>query len=425
MNPTASEQAGVNAARRSLAWECLLCGVLLCATLLNYADRQALPAAAVAIKAELGLNNEDYGKVEGIFGLAFGAGALVGGVLADRISVRWLYPAAMLIWSAAGCTTGLAEGFAGLWASRLVLGFFEAIHWPCALRTTQRVFSPERRTLANSVLQGGAPIGAILTSLSMLFVVTAEPGSWRRMFWYLGALGLPWAVLWLSSVRSSDFHRPVMQEADHPAAAQAPIEEISFGRLLLGARFWLLVLVVVCINTAWHYVRVWMPLVLEESMGYTRGEVQRVFIGYWVATFIGSMAAGTLSSGLARGGWSVHRTRLVVFFGFSLITSLMAVAAFLPPGRAFIGLMWLIGFGALGLFPVFYSLTQELTARHQGKLGGVLGFVAWLVLYFAHPWIGRLMDDAPASRPYVFAALGLLPLIASVSLAAFWRRSRS
>jgi ACS family hexuronate transporter-like MFS transporter len=417
------ELASHETPRRTAAWELLLCGVLLTATLLNYADRQALPAAAVAIKSDLRLNNEQYGKVEGIFGLAFGVGALVGGALADWISVRWLYPAAMLIWSAAGAASGFAEGFAGLWLSRLVLGFFEAIHWPCSLRTTQRVFAPARRTLANSLLQGGAPIGAILTAALVLSLVTDRPGGWRMMFWCLGALGVPWAALWLSTVRTADFERPVMQATD-VAAGQAPIAEVAFWRLILDRRFWLLVLVVICINTSWHYVRVWMPIVLEEQLGYARGDVQRVFIGYWAATFFGSLAAGGLAAWLGRTR-GVHAARMIVFFSFSVITALMAVAAFLPPSREFIALMWLIGFGALGMFPVFYSLAQEVTAEHQGKMGGLLGFVAWVVLYFAHPAIGRLMDHSPGSRPYVFAGLGLLPLVASVMLIMIWPASRT
>ncbi len=417
MNPPREESAR-GGARRTAAWERLLCGVLLMATLLNYADRQALPAAAVAIKTDLRLNNEQYGKIEGVFGLAFGVGALVGGVLADWISVRWLYPVAMLAWSAAGGATGFAEGFAGLWASRLVLGFFEAIHWPCSLRTTQRVFAPARRTLANSLLQGGAPVGAIVTAVLMLTLVTDEPGGWRTMFWCLAALGVPWAAIWLGTVRATDFDRPVMQATDAPAA-QMPIAEVAFGQVLLGRRFWLLVLIVICINTSWHYVRVWMPIVLEEQLGYARDDVQRVFIGYWAATFGGSLAAGGLTSWLGRTR-PVHTARMIVFVAFSAITALMAVAAFLPPSREFIAIMWLIGFGALGMFPVFYSLAQEVTAAHQGKMGGLLGFVAWVVLYFAHPAIGRLMDEAPATRPYVFASVGLLPLAASVTVFAFW-----
>lgn len=405
---------------RSVPREWLLCGVLLLATFLNYADRQALPVTAVRVKAELDLDYEQYGRVEGIFGLAFGTGALLGGIMADRISVRWLYPALVLFWSLAGFATGAVQTFVALWICRLALGLFEAGHWSCALRTTQRVFHPARRTLANGILQSGAPLGAILPSLLMLAVVDEELGSWRQVFYSIGVLGLPWTILWLMTVRAADLRRPVLQTVDAAEGGQAPMREVPFLRLLLTRRYLLLVAVIVCINTCWHYIRVWMPLVLEENLGYTSGEVQWFFIAYWLATFAGSMVSGWLTRELGRRGYPVHRARLSVFLGLSAITSLSVVAAFLPAGWTFLGLMLLIGFGSLGLFPIWYSLTQELSARNQGKVSGSLGFATWLILFFVHPEVGWLMDHYPEYRPYVFASVGLLPLLAWTAIAAFW-----
>ena len=75
--------------------------------MLNYMDRQTLSQSATDISRELDLSNEDYGKLEQGFGLAFAAGGLVLGFVADRVSLRWLYPAVLLAWSAAGLRHGL------------------------------------------------------------------------------------------------------------------------------------------------------------------------------------------------------------------------------------------------------------------------------------------------------------------------------
>ncbi len=407
--------------RRSRRWEWLLLAILLTATMLNYADRQALPVVAVRVKAELQLSNEQYGTVAGYFGIAFACGALLSGILADWISVRWLYPAVLLIWSVAGIVTGRAESFVGLLVSRLVLGLFESAHWPCALRTTQRVFPPARRTLGNSVLQSGAPLGAILASVMALTLVSAEvAGSWRQIFWYTGLLGLPWVLIWLFSVRADDLRRPVLQTRDTADGGAAPIQEVPFLHLLRTRRYWLLILLVVCINTCWHYIRVWMPLALEENLGYRFDQIQVFFIVYWLATFAGSLTCGWLTSHLARRGWGVHRARMSVFFACSLLTALSVVAAFLPPSWFFLVLMLLVGFGSLGQFPIYYSLTQELSAKNQGKVTGSLGFTTWAVLYFVHPRVGWLMDHYPDARPYIFATVGLLPLLGGWAVASLW-----
>jgi ACS family hexuronate transporter-like MFS transporter len=414
--------------QRSAGWEWLLCGVLLSATLLNYANRQTVPTAAERIKQELGLNNEQYGRVEGNFGLAFAFGALIFGAAADLAPVRWLYPIVLVVWSAAAVVSGRVETYAGLAASRTVLGLFEAGHWPCALRTTQRVFPPARRTLANALLQAGTPVGAILPPVLMLLLATDEPGSWRPMFWIIGVLGLPWAIAWLVAVRSSDLERPALQTATTMAASvggaaeAAAFQERPLLSVFLSRRFALLVVGVIGINTTWHYIRVWMPLALREDLHYTSNQVQWVMIGYWTATFFGSLASGFLTERLARIGWGVHRARMTAFLGFALITALTVVAARLPAGATFIVLMLLVGFGSLGQFPIYYSLSQELSARHQGKVGGTLGFLAWAVMYFVHPAVGRLLDTSPGSRPYIFASIGLLPLAAWGVIAVGWGR---
>mgnify|MGYP001303187331 FL=1 len=123
-----------------------------------------------------------------------------------------------------------------------------------------------------------------------------------------------------------------------------------------------------------------MPLALENNLGYSSDEVQQVMIGYWISTFMGSLFSGFLLNYLVGQGYSIHRARLTGLTGFSLLTSLAAVAAFLPPGLLFICLVLVIGFASLGLFPIYYSLNQELSAKNQGKVGGSLGFTTWVVL---------------------------------------------
>ena len=135
---------------RPSSWKWLVTGLLLAATMINYMDRQTLANLAVRITDAFGLNNEQYGNLEFAFGWAFATGSLLFGYLVDRVSVRWLYPVVLLGWSAARALTGLARTYEELMACRVILGLFEAGHWPCALVTTQRLLSRQQRTLGNS-----------------------------------------------------------------------------------------------------------------------------------------------------------------------------------------------------------------------------------------------------------------------------------
>src|SRR5262249_13616552 len=152
---------------------------------------------AVPIEKELGLSDNQYADLEMAFGLAFALGAIVFGFAVDRFNVFWVYPLAVLAWSASGFLTGYAAGVALPLVFRTCLGFFEAANWPCALRTTQRILPPAERSAGNSILQSGAAVGAIVIPLSLLVLFDESvPGSWRRPFFVVGAAGATWVLLW-------------------------------------------------------------------------------------------------------------------------------------------------------------------------------------------------------------------------------------
>ncbi|MGH7137294.1 MAG: MFS transporter, partial [Pirellulales bacterium] len=380
---------------RSSAWKWYVCGILLLATMLNYMDRQTLSLAISDISRELQLSNEQYGDLELGFGIAFAVGGLATGLVADRVSLRWLYPAVLAGWSLAGIATAFAEpigrlllpiasaslsaGYLGLLACRVMLGFFEAGQWPCALVTSQRLLSADDRPLGNSLLQSGAAAGAIVTPQVMQIMVTDVPGSWRGPFVLIGLLGMLWIVPWLAMVRDSDLRRP---EAAVPS--QKEIEAIAAGAgnrkdtKTFWRRFALLVLTVILINLCFQFFRAWLPKCLREYHQYDRGEVNDFTSAYFVATGIGCLSMGLAVKWLVLRGWRVHAARMLVFAVCACLTALSAVAAGLPRGPLLLVLLWLIGFGALGVFPTYYSLTQDLSARHQGVVTGVLGFSTWI-----------------------------------------------
>src|SRR3954462_6937945 len=113
---------------RPATWKWWICGLLLLASAINYMDRQTLANASHRITEEFGLHQEQYGNLELGFGWAFAVGSIVFGLLADKISVRALYPVVLLLWSGAGFATALTSSYPGLLLCRVLLGFFEAGH---------------------------------------------------------------------------------------------------------------------------------------------------------------------------------------------------------------------------------------------------------------------------------------------------------
>jgi ACS family hexuronate transporter-like MFS transporter len=404
---------------RSRHWKWAVCGLLLLATMINYMDRVTLNAMSPRIMKDLGLNKADYGKVEAGFGIAFALGGLLTGFLADHINVRWLYPAALLVWSLAGFLTGFVQGFLALWLCRALLGLAEAGNWPCALRTTQRILPAGERTLGNSILQSGAALGAILTPLLCIGVIDWT-GDWRYVFWVIGGLGIFWALLWLLVVKSADLALP----GEEPAPRKRKRSDRPAGTPGLPVRRFLALLVLtISINVAWHYFRVWLPLFLQEEHDYSEQQTLWFLSAYYCATDVGSLSAGFATLYLTRRGVSVHGSRTVVFLGCALLASLSVVAAYQPTGPLLLALLLVVGFGALGVFPCYYSFSQELTTRHQGKVTGVLSFSCWTAMAILHKSVGEHVQQTGSYRGGV-ALAGLAPLLGFAALRMLWGSDR-
>ena len=409
----------------------MVCALLLCATMINYMDRTALSALAPRISKEFQLNNEHYGTLEFAFGIAFAVGSLAFGFLADAVSVRWLYPAVLIAWSGMGFLTGFANTYSDLFYCRMLLGFFEAGHWPCAMQTIRRSLSDEDRGLGNSVLQSGASIGAILTPIIIRAMIpsvaggdlSTEPGLWRQPFFVFGGVGLLWVAGWLATVRGQD-----LNAAAPPANEQPVTMWADFARLLKSSRFWTLLAIVIAINTSWQFFRAWLPKLLQEGRGYKEKTVLDFIPLYFIATDIGCIAAGLATKWLATGGRSVFDSRRITYTLSAGFCATISVVPWTPSGPPLFALWLLAGAGALGVFPCYYSFVQSLSERHPAKVFGILSFSAWVATSPLQWLFGKWIDamiKAGVSHPFdrMMVAVGILPLLAAIPLWLAWRET--
>jgi ACS family hexuronate transporter-like MFS transporter len=429
---------------RSTSWRYGVSGLLLCATMLLYMDRLTLSVLAKRICDEYGFTNEQFGALDTGLSYAFAAGAFLFGMLVDVIGPRWLYPGVIIAWSAAGLATAYSDTigafllpsapaaeqtYLGFMLCRIALGFFESGHWPCALVTTQIIFSRADRSLGNSLLQSGAALGSIITPIIVLYLKTEDPGGWRPPFIAIGALGMLWMGPWLMLISRHDLDRK-------PGAAHAPADPDNTPRLWsteFCRMLAVLIAVVICINLTWQYFRVWLPKYLQDTHGYSDAETAWFTSIYYVATDVGCIGVGFWVKGLVSGGWDVHRARLATFSFCAVLASLAIGVALMPnanvsangfwamPSLMLLGTLLLIAGGTLGLFPNYYSFTQELSRKHQGKISGALGTIAWIGSGTMQWLVGRNIDETRSYATGITLA-GVLPLIACAALWLFWPR---
>lgn len=399
-------------------WRWSVCVMLLLASTLNYMDRMALNQTAMRIKDAFGLDNEWYGYLESIFTIGFAIGTLTTGWIVDRVNVRWVYPLAVLGWSAFGFLTGFAPGYWFLFFCRFGLGVFEAGNWPCGIRTVRQVMPASQRALGNAFFQNGTAIGAVITPLIVLACVEWAgpdmPNVWQVPFRVIGLVGLVWVALWFVAVPGHAL-TPIADDTTRTADAT------SFTALFRDRRYWLLVLLVLAVNTSWHTFRVWLPLFLQNQNGFTEKEMQYFSMLYYLVADAGAWAVGLGGLVLVWLGMSLHGGRMALF---ALCTLLVLCGVMLPTlerGPVQSVVLLVFGFGAFGLFPTYFALSQELSARHQGKVTGTLGCINALYLAAMFPIEGAIAD---ATKRYdvMMAVAGFPALAALVAIALVWPR---
>jgi ACS family hexuronate transporter-like MFS transporter len=401
------------ASSRSKSWRWGVCILLLLATTINYMDRVTLANTAKRVKTEFNLSNEQYGSIEEGFSYAFAAGSLLFGILADRINIRFLYPAVLILWSGMGFASGLVKSFEGMWWCRTLLGLFEAGHWPCALRTVHRVMEPKERALGNGILQSGASFGAVVTPLIIQEFLDRGLG-WRMPFQIVGAVGSLWAIVWLISIRSTDLAVPPRADGDDSAWKEL-LEAV------MSRRFLALLIMISLINATWQLLRAWLPLFLQEGRHYGEGLANRFTSAYYIATDLGVLTTGFIALRLVRRGMTVHAARVAVYVGMASLAMLTLLASRLPPGLPLLGTLLIVGFGTLGVFPCYYSFAQEMPSRHIGKINGLLGACGWYVTGRIQKGFGAMVDR-DHSYDFGVALAGCAPLLAIALFVILWTR---
>ncbi len=413
---------------KSPSWRWWVCGALMLATVLNYADRQALPQLATGLKALYHIGDARYGWLEAGFSWAFAVGSVLGGVAADRWGPRRVYPVVLVGWSLAGMLTPVladpavtqwlevdgddpgAGPFRWLLGCRVVLGLFEAGHWPCAILTVRQILPAKDRPLGNGLLQGGASLGAIAVPLYVRGLAGVGVG-WAGVFTSLGAVGFLWVPLWLLLVRKGDLDGP-----PPPAATGAvPPAGRSLVRMMAA-----LALVIGSLTVSWQFLRAWMPKYLRESQGYPDAAADAIMIAFFVATDVGCLLAGALVRALAARGWAVHPARVT---GYAIFVGVAALAALVPLAgsrEVAVGLLILAAAGVLGLHPYYYAFAQDLPARRTGTLSGLVVFGGWVANGVVQQTAGAHIQ---ATRSYdaAFVAAGLAPLVGLLAVVWLWK----
>lgn len=234
-------------------WALLI--LLAIAMLINFFLRVNLAVAAPVLGPEMKLSAKSLGLLLSAFYWTYALCQIWTGWLVDHGDVRWIYTAALLIWSLATFGIGTTHSFVAMLCLLLMLGLGESVAYPASSRVVISVFPETRRGLANSAIDMlGARLGPAFGTLCGGLMVAGL--GWRRLFLVTGGAALLWLIPWMFLAPRRPAH------SQRVAAA-----EISWTDLLGRRAVWATCCGQWGANYAWYFLLSWLPsyLVRERS----------------------------------------------------------------------------------------------------------------------------------------------------------------
>jgi nitrate/nitrite transporter NarK len=125
------------------------------------------------------------------------------------------------------------------------------------------------------------------------------------------------------------------------------------------------------------------------------------------------MLAGYCTRRLAQSGRPLYQARQMVMFGTGLVCLLAIPGALANRLWVTVPLFCIVGGAALGGFPNYFNMTQDVSPRHSAQVLGITGAVGWCSVGAINPLVGRAAVQFESFTP-VIVVLACLPLLGAV-----------
>jgi ACS family glucarate transporter-like MFS transporter len=379
--------AAADAGRRTRV-RLLIVAMLFAATTINYADRATISIAGPDMAKELGLSPVQMGYVFSAFAWSYVLAQIPGGWLLDRYSVKWVYAAAVALWSAFTLVQGAVGFFTGLtavvllFALRLAVGLTEAPVFPANARIVAAWFPTRERGMASAFFNSAQYFATVLFTPLMAWIV--HNFGWHHVFTSMGLLGIAFAVLWLRVVDSPK-HHPAMNQAERDyieaGGALLDMDGQSRGRQgdagrtlrqLLANRMLLGIYVgQYCITVLTYFFLTWFPVYLVKERGLSILQAGFAAVLPALCGFIGGILGGVISDLLLRRGFSLTAARKIPIVGGMLLSMSIIGCNYVQADAVVVGLMALAFFGK-GIGALGWAVVADTSPRESGGLSGGL-----------------------------------------------------
>jgi ACS family hexuronate transporter-like MFS transporter len=404
MAPTVRKPGGSN-------YRWVICALLFFATVIAYIDRGIFGYLKETLQHDIGWDDAGYGNIVASFKIAYGIGLCVAGWFTDRLGTRKGFAIAIVLWSIAAMSPGLATSTVTFGIAMFFLGLGEAANFPACIKTVAEWFPRKERAFSTGIFNSGANVGNML--VPVLVPILVGTFTWHGAFAAAGATGFIWLAGWLLLYTKPEDNKHVSQvELDHiQSDPPESVARIPWAKLLPHKETWAFAIAKMLSDPVWWFYTFWLPSYWQRTYNLTL-ESNRlpVMISFGVS-ILGSVYGGYLSGALLKRGKSLN---------FARKTALAICCAAILPIMAvpFIHNLWLVvglvslamaahqGWSA-NLFTVPSDLFPKAAVASVVGIGGMIGAGGGAVFDI---FVGHIITWTHSYVP-VFAVCGCMYVV--------------
>lgn len=369
----------------------IVVALLWVVALLNYMDRQMLSTMQEAMKVdivELG-KAEAFGALMAVFLWIYGLMSPVAGMVADRMSRKWLVVGSLFVWSTVTYMMGYVDSFRELYWLRAFMGVSEALYIPAALSLIADWHQDKSRSLAIGIHMTGLYVGQAIGGFG---ATLAAAFSWHTAFHWFGIVGIVYSVVLLLFLHENPERAKV--ERLKPLTAGEKKSSL-FGGLsvvLSNWAFWVILFYFAAPSLPGWATKNWLPTLFSESLNIPMAEAGPIStITIAVSSFVGVLVGGVMSD-----RWVQKNIRGRVYTGAIGLGMTVPSLLLLGMGHSFVsvvgaGLLFGIGYGIFDAnnMPI---LCQFVSAKHRGTAYGIMNMTGVFAGAAVTHLLGRWTD---------------------------------
>ncbi len=340
--------------------------LIVFATVLNFFDRGAISYAILPIQRDLNLSELQFGWIGGGWGIGYFSMAFFAGILVDRFGSIELWALSVFLWSLVTFFMGLVEGFASFFLLRILLGITEGIHFAALLRTIADWLEMRWRARALAFSLIGMPLACAISAPFLTWLL--QWLGWRRMFFFIGALGIIWVFLWLLLFRGKK--NPHLSLSTLPFCSK--LQKFPWKELFTSLPFLANCLIFYTFGCVLLFGLIWLPGFLEKTYRLSIEETGFFALAPWLLSVAFAIFGGWVSDSILKRTGSPRKARpYLIFTGFFFATFwfiLLALSERFGMGLTFLSLGLASVFFAI---PATYSFNIDLFPSHPGTAQGI------------------------------------------------------